>query len=73
MELVAFVEKDYHIKVGPQELVPENFDSINKLSRFITSKMAGAVPAVWRRWPEALGNAPGPPADVTLIRPRRRK
>jgi acyl carrier protein len=45
MELVAFVEKDYHIKVGPQELVPENFDSINKLSRFITSKMAGAVPA----------------------------
>ncbi len=30
---------------GPQELVPENFDSINKLDRFIASKTAGAKPA----------------------------
>ena len=37
MELVAFVEKEYGIKVAPQDLVPENFDSLNKLSRYITS------------------------------------
>ena len=38
MELVAFVEKEFGIKVAPQELVPENFDSVNKLARFIAGK-----------------------------------
>jgi acyl carrier protein len=43
MELVAFVEKEYGIKVGPQDLVPDNFDSVNKLSRFIGSRIAAAT------------------------------
>lgn len=42
MELVAFVEKEYGIKVGPQDLVPDNFDSVNKLSRYIGSRIAAA-------------------------------
>lgn len=39
MELVAFVEKEYGIRVAEEELLPENFDSVNKLSRYIKSKI----------------------------------
>ena len=42
MELVAFVEKECGIQIAPQDLVPENFDSVNKLSRYINSKLATA-------------------------------
>ena len=45
MELVAFVEKEYGIKVGPQDLVPDNFDSVNKLSRYISSRISAAPSA----------------------------
>jgi acyl carrier protein len=45
MELVAFVEKEYGIQVGPQELIPDNFDSVNKLARFIGAKQTGRVSA----------------------------
>jgi acyl carrier protein len=41
MELVTFVEKQYGIAVADQELLPSNFDSVNRLSSFITSKLAG--------------------------------
>jgi acyl carrier protein len=40
IELVAFVEKDFSIKVGDQELLPANFDSVAKLTAFITRKQA---------------------------------
>lgn len=42
MELVAYVQKEYEIEVGPQDLVRDNFDSVNKLARYITSKQASA-------------------------------
>ena len=45
MELVAFVEKEFGIQVGPQELVPDNFDSVNKLARFVTTRQANPVGA----------------------------
>jgi acyl carrier protein len=38
LELVAFVEDKYGISVDDEELVPENFDSINRLSDFIIRK-----------------------------------
>lgn len=40
MELVAFVEKEYGIRVEAQDLVPDNFDSVNKLSRYVSSRIA---------------------------------
>jgi acyl carrier protein len=46
MELVAFVQKEYGIEVGPQELVRDNFDSVNKLARYIASKQNPAANAV---------------------------
>ncbi len=40
LELVLFVESRFQITVADEELVPENFDSINRLARFIASKGA---------------------------------
>jgi len=45
MELVAFVEKDFGIQVRPEDLVPDNFDSVNKLSRFISARLASRAAA----------------------------
>ena len=43
MELVAFVEKEWGIQIEPEDLVPENFDSVNKLSRYINSRLTTAA------------------------------
>ncbi len=42
LELVSFLEHHYHITVGDHELVPENLDSVDKASRFVTRKLAMA-------------------------------
>ena len=39
LELVAFIEDQYHVEVDDDELVPENLDSINRLIDFIDSKL----------------------------------
>jgi acyl carrier protein len=39
MELVAFLEERYRIKLQDRELIPDNFDSINKLARFVASRL----------------------------------
>ncbi len=39
LELVSFIEERYGIAVNDEELIPDNFDSINRLSAFITRKM----------------------------------
>jgi acyl carrier protein len=39
LELVAFVEEKYEISVADEELIPDNFDSINKLSDYIIDKL----------------------------------
>ena len=38
LELVAFLEESFAIQVADDELVPANFDSIDKLSNFVTHK-----------------------------------
>lgn len=38
LELVAFVEETFIVKVADEDLVPENMDSINRLGEFILSK-----------------------------------
>jgi len=42
LELVAFLEKQYRIKVQDEEFVPENLDSILNLVKFLERKRAGA-------------------------------
>ena len=41
LELVAFVEESFGLSVGDEEIVPENFDSIARLSKFIDQKRSG--------------------------------
>ncbi len=40
LELVCFVEETYGIPVEDEEIIPENFDSIGKLTGFISSKIS---------------------------------
>src|SRR5271169_2960061 len=46
LELVSFVEEKYGIFVNDEELVPDNFDSLDKLSTFITGKKGPAENSV---------------------------
>lgn len=39
LELVSFVEEEFGITVMDEELIPDNFDSISSLARYIPRKM----------------------------------
>jgi acyl carrier protein len=39
MELVAFIEETFGIRLEDEEIIPDNFDSVNKLVNFINSKI----------------------------------
>lgn len=38
MELVLFAEQEFSLEIADDEIIPENFDSIGRLSNFIRSK-----------------------------------
>jgi acyl carrier protein len=38
LEMVAWLEQNHGLKVEDQELVPENFDSVERLVRFVERK-----------------------------------
>ncbi len=38
LELVSFVEEEFEIDVKDEELIPDNFDSLNKLVAYINDK-----------------------------------
>lgn len=44
LELVMFLEEQFGVKVDDTELLPENFDSINRLAQFVARKH-GQTPA----------------------------
>ncbi len=39
LELVMFVEETFGIEVEDDEIVPENFDSVEQLAHYVQSKM----------------------------------
>jgi acyl carrier protein len=39
LEIIMFLEDTYKIKVEPEETVPENLDSIERISEFLTRKL----------------------------------
>jgi len=43
LELVMFVEEEFGITTDDDEITPDNFDSVSKLSRFTRSKMDSKV------------------------------
>jgi acyl carrier protein len=42
MELVAFLEKTFHIKIEDHELVPRNLDSLKQIQTFLEAKTGKA-------------------------------
>lgn len=40
LELVAFLESDIGIRIEDAEIIPENFDSIDNISRYASAKLA---------------------------------
>ncbi len=46
LELVGFVEETFGLQVDDDEIIPDNFDSIARLTKFVRSKQAAATPAV---------------------------
>lgn len=42
LELALFLEDQFKIKVEDDELLPENFDSVNNLVRFVGKRLGGA-------------------------------
>ena len=42
LELVDFLEEKFEIKIEDEELIPDNLDSINKISKFIQRKIDNA-------------------------------
>ena len=45
LEVILFLEKTYNITIEPEETVPENLDSLNRISGFLARKL-GSAPAV---------------------------
>ena len=43
VELLQWVEEEFGISVADDELVPDNFDSVRKLSSFILGKQSGGT------------------------------
>jgi len=42
--LVFFLEETFSVSIDDQEIVAENFDSIDKISRFVVAKLAPCSP-----------------------------
>jgi acyl carrier protein len=41
VELVAFVQTTFGVKVDQQEVIPDNFDSVARLAAYVRSKLPG--------------------------------
>ncbi len=39
LEIIVFLESKYNVKIEPEETVPENLDSINRISDFLSRKI----------------------------------
>ncbi len=42
LELISFLEQTYQIKIHDEELIPENLDTLNNISRFLERKLSCA-------------------------------
>ena len=43
LEIIMFLEDSYKIRIEPEEVIPENLDSINKLIQFLNKKLVPAA------------------------------
>jgi acyl carrier protein len=42
LELIMFVEEKFQVKVADEEMLPENFDSVNAIAGYIAQKKRAA-------------------------------
>jgi len=61
MELVAFVESEFKIKVEMSEVVVKNFDSIHRMADFVRRKLGIAEP-------KPIEIAAQPPEEIASLR-----
>lgn len=45
LEMIMFVENTCGVKIEPEEMVPENLDSVNRVVQFVKRKLASAPAA----------------------------
>ena len=57
MELVAFVESEFGIKVEMSEVVVKNFDSVRQLAAFVRRKLGGTEQRAEVRAPATVAGA----------------
>jgi acyl carrier protein len=41
LELISFIENQYQIQIKDEEILPENLDSIERITQFIKRKQSG--------------------------------
>lgn len=41
LELVGFIEEQFNIAIDDEDLVPENLDSIDNVTRYLQSRLSG--------------------------------
>lgn len=40
LELIMFLEERYKLRIDPDEVTPDNLDSVNRVVRFLSQKLA---------------------------------
>jgi acyl carrier protein len=40
VRLISFIEENYHLQVQDEDIVPENFSSLNRISSFIAERQS---------------------------------
>lgn len=43
LELIAFLEKTYGVSIADEEIIPENLDSIDNMTRYLATKLPAAA------------------------------
>jgi acyl carrier protein len=43
LELIAFVESEFDVRIGDAEMTPENLESIGRIAAFVARKRQGTV------------------------------
>ncbi len=39
LDMISFLEEKYHLKIDEDELMPENFESVDAITRFIEQRI----------------------------------
>lgn len=44
LEVLGFIEREFGIRTADEEILPENFDAIGQIARFVEQKLTAAPP-----------------------------